>query len=225
MMQRHEDVTGGSEIVELRPLLRGYFHLAAAFGAAFGLVLIVLLADSPRALVGGLIFAVSLVLLYTTSATYHTIRWGRRMRAVLKRLDHSMIFVLIAGSYTPFCLPAASDAWGFTVLAIVWSVAAVGVALKIAWPDAPRRLSVGLYMATGWVALVAASELADWFAVLPLVLMAAGGALYSAGGVIYALRRPNPFPRVFGYHEVFHLLVIAGSVVHYTVVAGWLMAG
>ncbi|HEY5625897.1 MAG TPA: hemolysin III family protein [Dehalococcoidia bacterium] len=209
---------------EHRPLLRGYFHLAAALAAVIGSVGLVLLADTPRAYVGGAVFATSLIALYTISGTYHTITWGDRARAVLKRLDHAMIFVLIAGTYTPFCLLAASDAWGIPMLAVVWSIAGIGVALKIVWPDAPRWLSVGLYMATGWIALVAATELADWFALVPLLLLAGGGLLYSAGGVIYALRRPNPFPRVFGYHEVFHLLVIAGSVLHYSLIAGYLMS-
>jgi hemolysin III len=208
---------------ERRPLLRGYFHLAAALAAVAGAVVLVLLADSPRAYVGGAVFAVSLIALYAISGTYHAIAWGRRSRAVLKRLDHAMIFVLIAGTYTPFCLLAASDAWGISLLAIVWSIAGMGVALKLAWPDAPRWLSVGLYLATGWIALVAVTELADWFALAPLLLLAGGGLLYSAGGVIYALRRPDPFPRVFGYHEVFHLFVIAGSVLHYSLVAGYLM--
>ncbi len=209
---------------ERRPLLRGYFHLGAALAAIAGAVVLVLLADTARAYVGGAIFAASLIALYTISGTYHSITWGRRMRAVLKRLDHAMIFVLIAGTYTPFCLLAASDAWGLSLLAVVWSIAGVGVVLKVVWPGAPRWLSVGLYLATGWIALVAATEIADWFALFPLLLLAGGGVLYSAGGVIYALRRPDPFPSVFGYHEVFHLFVIAGSAVHYSLVAGYLMA-
>ncbi len=208
---------------ERKPLLRGYFHLAAAGAAVAGFVVLLLLADTPRAYAGGAIFAVSLIALYTISGTYHTIPWGRRAHAVLRRLDHAMIFVLIAGTYTPLCLLAASDAWGLSLLVIVWSIAGMGIALKLVWPDAPRWLGVGLYMATGWIALVAATELADWFAFVPLLLLGGGGLLYSAGGVIYALRRPDPFPSVFGYHEVFHVLVIGGSVLHYSLVAGYLM--
>ncbi|MCH7809892.1 MAG: hemolysin III family protein [Chloroflexi bacterium] len=208
---------------ERRPLLRGYFHLAAALAAVVGFVVLLSLADTPRAYVGGAIFAASLIALYTISGTYHTINWGRRAHAVLRRLDHAMIFVLIAGTYTPFCLLAASDAWGLSLLAIVWSIAGMGIALKLVWPGAPRWLGVGLYLATGWVGLVAATELADWFALVPLLLLAGGGLLYSAGGLIYTLRRPDPFPSVFGYHEVFHLLVIGGSVLHYSLVAGYLM--
>jgi hemolysin III len=191
--------------------------------AVAGLVVLVLLADSPEAYVGGVVFAASLIALYTTSATYHVITWGTRMRGVMKRLDHSMIFVLIAGSYTPFCLLAASTTWGIAILAIVWSIALCGVVLKVAWPSAPRWLGVTLYVATGWVALVAATEIAEWFAIVPLLLLAGGGLLYTLGGVIYAARRPDPFPTVFGYHEVFHVLVIGGSVLHFTLVAGYLM--
>ena len=208
---------------ERRPLLRGYFHLAAALAAVVGFVVLLSLADTPRAYVGGAIFAASLIALYTISGTYHTINWGRRAHAVLRRLDHAMIFVLIAGTYTPICLLAASDSWGLSLLAIVWSIAGVGIALKIVWPGAPHWLGVGLYLATGWIGLVAATELTDWFALVPLLLLAGGGLLYSAGGLIYTLRRPDPFPSVFGYHEVFHLLVIGGSVLHYSLVAGYLM--
>lgn len=208
---------------EFCPLLRGYFHLAAAFAAVAGLVALLLLADSAKAYVGGAVFAVSLIALYTVSGVYHSVPWGGRVRGVLKRLDHAMIFVMIAGGYTPFCLFAGSPAWGISLLAVVWSIAGAGVALKLAWPNAPRWLSVGLYLGTGWIAVVAATQLADWYAVGPLAVMALGGVLYSIGGVIYGLRRPNPFPRVFGYHEVFHLLVIAGSVLHFTVVAVYLM--
>jgi hemolysin III len=210
---------------EQRPLLRGYFHLGAAIAAAFGLVVILLLAESPREYVGGAVFALSLVLLYSVSATYHTIRWGRRMSAVLKRLDHSMIFVMIAGGYTPFCLIVLRGAWGISLLAVVWSLAAAGIALKVAWPNAPRWLGVGLYLATGWIALVAVGQFASWFTLIPALLLVGGGVLYSIGALIYMLRRPNPFPRVFGYHEVFHVLVIAASVLHYALVAGYLMSG
>jgi hemolysin III len=202
-----------------RPLLRGYSHLVAAVGAAIGLVALVLLADSPRAYVGGVVFASSLLSLYVVSGLYHSIGWGPRVRSLFKRLDHAMIFVLIAGTYTPFCLFAGSPAWGISLLAVVWSLAGAGVTLKIAWPNSPRWLSVALYLAVGWLGVVAATKLADWYAILPLLVVALGGVLYSIGGVVYGLRRPDPFPRVFGYHEVFHVLVIAASALHFGAVA------
>ena len=206
-----------------RPLLRGRLHLLAAWVAVAGLVILMLLAHSPRAYVGGAIFATSLILLYFTSGVYHAITWGRRMRSLLKRLDHSMIFVLIAGTYTPFCLVVLDDAWGISMLSVIWGIALAGVILKMVWPGAPRWLSVTLYASAGWLGLVASVPLSQWFAVAPLVLLVTGGVLYTLGGVIYAVRRPNPFPSVFGYHEVFHLLVIAGSVLYFSLVAIYLM--
>jgi len=209
--------TGGM-VVDDRPALRGVFHLAAAVAAAVGAAWLLVIADSPRGYVGGAVFASSLMLLYATSATYHRFFWRTAIRRVLKRLDHAMIFVLIAGTYTPFCLDV-SLAWGISLLAVVWSLAGAGALLKIVWPDAPRWLSVGLYVALGWVALVAATEVVDRYAGSPLALLISGGALYTLGGVIYAFRRPDPWPRVFGYHEVFHALVVAGSAVHYAAIA------
>ena len=206
-----------------RPLLRGYLHLGAACAAVAGVVLLVLLAHSARAYVGGVVFACSLALLYLTSGLYHTVNWRPRAKAILKRLDHSMIFVLIAGTYTPFCLLVLDTAWGVSVLAVVWGLAAGGIALKVAWPNAPRWLSVGMYLSIGWLGVVAGAPVSSWFALAPLALLVVGGVLYSLGGLIYALQRPDPFPRVFGYHEVFHLLVIAGSALHFSLVAIYLM--
>jgi hemolysin III len=206
-----------------RPLLRGYFHLGAAIAAVFGCVALVLLADSPSAYVGGAVFAASLIALYSVSATYHTINWGRRMRAVLLRLDHSMIFVMIAGSYTPICLLALDRTWGISLLTAVWTLAAAGIALRVTWQSAPRWLGIGLYLATGWLGVVAASQMFAWFTAPSAALLISSGVLYTVGAIIYGLRYPDPFPRVFGYHEVFHVLVIAGSVLHYALVAGYLM--
>ncbi len=206
-----------------RPLLRGYFHAVAAFAAGLGLVALVLRSDSAAAYVGSAIFASSMIFLYGTSATYHIVAWGQRMRSILQRLDHSMIFVLIAGTYTPFCLLVSSRAWGLSLLAIIWGVAAAGIVMKMAWPSAPRWLSVLVYASAGWTSAVAGPQIAAWLGIVPLSLLAAGGILYTVGGVVYALRRPDPAPRVFGYHEVFHLLVIAGSALHYATVALFLL--
>jgi len=206
-----------------RPLLRGTFHLGAAFAAAAGAVLLLLLADSASAYVGGAVFAASLIAVYATSAAYHRVRWRPRLRGLVRRLDHAMIFTLIAGTYTPFCLAVLDTAWGISILSVVWALAGAGIILKLAWPDAPRWLSVAFYAAVGWLALVAAPELIDWFSAVPLALLLGGGLLYTAGGIVYGLRRPDPFPRVFGYHEVFHLFVVAGSAVHYTLVAAYVV--
>jgi hemolysin III len=202
-----------------RPLLRGAFHLYATIAAVAGAALLLLIADSARAYVGGAIFAASLVLLYGTSAAYHSITWKPTLRRLIRRLDHSMIFVLIAGTYTPFCLMVLNTAWGITMLSVIWGVAGGGVLLRVAWPTAPKWLGVSLYVIVGWLGLIPARELLTWFAPFPLALLVLGGVLYTLGGVVYALRKPNPWPRVLGYHEIFHLLVILGSSLHYSLVA------
>jgi hemolysin III len=207
-----------------RPAMRGTIHLAAALAAPFGLVWLLLIADSPSGYVGASIFAACLMLLYTSSATYHLAPWPRLMRGprgrgVLKRLDHSMIFVLIAGTYTPFCLSVLGLGWGISMLAIVWSLAGAGILMKIAWPYAPRWLGVSLYLALGWIGIIPAAEVIARMDAVAVAMLLAGGLAYSVGGVIYALRRPDPFPRVFGFHEIFHVLVVAGSITHFALVA------
>ena len=206
-----------------RPLLRGTLHLAMAIVAPFALALMLLIAHTPQGYVGAAIFGASLIACFTISASYHLVPWPTVLRGVMKRLDHSMIFVLIAGTYTPFCLTVLWGAWGISMLSVVWSIAGVGVLLKVAWPYAPRPLSVGAYLAVGWVALVATVPLLTAMAAWALALVALGGALCSVGGLVYARRRPDPYPRVFGYHEVFHALVVAGVVVFFSLVTFYLL--
>ena len=210
-------------ILPQRPLLRGWFHLYAAIAAIAGAVLLVLLANSPRAYVGAAIFGASLILLYTTSAAYHRITWSPRLRGIVRRLDHSMIFALIAGTYTPISLLVLNTAWWISVLSVVWGIAAAGILLKVILPGAPKWLSVTLYAIVGWLALVTLPQLLAWFTIGSLALLLLGGVLYTLGGVVYAAGKPNPYPRWFGYHEVFHVLVIAGSVLHYSLVAIYLL--
>jgi hemolysin III len=207
-----------------RPLLRGWSHLGATVAATAGAVWLLLIADSPSAYVGAAIFSASLILLYGTSASYHRIRWRPTLQRLLRRLDHGMIFVLIAGTYTPLCLKI-SLAWGIPILSVVWGIAGAGVILRLIWLGGPRWLRVALYVILGWVALVGISELVQEFAPGPLAMLAIGGLLYTLGGAVYAVRRPDPWPRVFGYHEVFHLFVIAGSAVHYSVIAAFVLPG
>ena len=205
-----------------RPLLRGVSHLGAAVAAVAGAVWLLLIADSPSEYVGAAIFSASLILLYGTSASYHRISWRPTIGQLLRRLDHAMIFVLIAGTYTPLCLKISLP-WGIPILSVVWGVAGAGVLLRLIWLGGPRWLRVALYVTLGWVALVGTSELVQEFAPGLLAMLALGGVLYTLGGLVYAVRRPDPWPRVFGYHEVFHLLVIAGSAVHYAVVAAFVL--
>jgi hemolysin III len=220
---RDPDAVSRKTATDPRPLMRGTMHAVAALLAPFGLVALLLIADSPRHYVGASIFATSMLLLYTTSASYHLAPWSARLRRIMMRVDHSMIFVLIAGTYTPFCLVVLSNAWGIPMLAIIWTLAGAGVLLKVIWPLAPRRLSVGLYLGLGWLGVVAAAPLTAALTDGALAMLLVGGLFYSAGAVVYARRRPNPLPRVFGYHEVFHLFVIAGSTTHFVLIAAYVL--
>jgi hemolysin III len=202
-----------------RPKLRGVLHGLLAVLAPAGAVLLLLLADSPRGYVGAALYATSLMLLYTSSASYHLAPWPGGLRRIMKRVDHAMIFVLIAGTYTPFCLMTVGDAWGIPMLAVVWSLAGVGVMLKVVWPDAPRYLGVGLYIALGWLGVVAAWPLVNSLSAWGLVMLVAGGFLYTLGALVYARRWPDPQLRVFGYHEVFHAFVVAGTALHFSLIA------
>jgi hemolysin III len=206
-------------VPDLRPALRGYIHLAAALLSPFALAYLLLVADSAAAYVGGAIFGASMLLLFTTSASFHLVSWPARFAPVVKRLDHSAIFVLIAGSYTPFCLQVLGWAWGIPVLATVWGLAAMGIALKVGWPNQPRWLGTSAYLAVGWVALAALPPLVSNLGLLPLTVLTVSGLLYSVGAAAYALRWPNPLPRVFAHHEVFHAFMTAGCAGIYGVVA------
>jgi hemolysin III len=203
-----------------RPLLRGVSHVIAAIVATtLGAPALLLIADSPRAYVSAAIFAASLILLYSTSAAYHRINWTPLFRAIISRMDHSMVLVLIGGTFTPFCLVVLGTAWGITMLSVIWGVAGAGVLVNTVWPASPRWLRVGFYVILGWLGLIPAPELAHRLAAAPLALLVLGGVLYTIAGVIYWIRKPDPFPRVFGHLEVFHLFVIAGTVLHYLTIA------
>ena len=203
----------------VKPRLRGVSHQYAFFVAlAAGAALVVLARGGEARVVAG-VYALSLSAMFGASALYHRIDWSPRPAAWLRRLDHSMIFVLVAGTYTPFAVLVLAPALGWTVLAVVWGGALVGIVISLLWIDAPRWLTALLYVALGWVSIVVLPQLWDRAGVLAVALMATGGLLYTAGAVVYARRRPDPAPRVFGYHEVFHVLVIAAAAVHFAAVA------
>lgn len=208
-----------------RPKLRGWVHFACALAAPFALVGLILAARSPTGYVGAAIFGAGLVLLFSVSSAYHLLPWRERARRVVGRIDHSTIFVAIAAFYTPFCLGTLSLAWGIPLLAVVWTLAAAGIALKVGWPRAPRPVGVGAYLAVGWLALVGGYPLSRALPVEAVVAIVGAGLLYSAGALAYATRWPNPAPRYFGHHEVFHVCVAAASVVLYGVVAFEVVGG
>ncbi len=199
-----------------KPLLRGVIHQNFFFVALVAGVALVAVSPPGRATWAALIYAASLVSLLGVSATYHRISWRPRARAWMRRLDHSAIFVLIAGTYTPFCLALPE---GRTLaLGLIWGSAAVGALKSMLWPFAPKWLVAGLCVAMGWGGLYLVPTISATTGPVGLGLIVAGGVLYSIGAVIYALKRPNPWPRTFGYHEIFHALVVAAAVLHFAVV-------
>jgi hemolysin III len=204
-----------------KPRLRGVSH-AVAFGLTPAVVLAVqTVAVSPRALHSGLIYAGTLAALFGVSALYHCPMWSFRARRVLRRADHSMIFLFIAGTYTALALALPAERRA-SLLALAWGASALGVARVLFWPSAPRAVSVGSYLVVGWLAVPYLGDLSRGMGVTRLVLLLAGGVLYSVGAVIYARRSPDPFPHVFGFHEVFHVLVIAAASLHLGMVLGLL---
>jgi hemolysin III len=195
-------------------------HAYAFLFAVVAAIVLVVVADGSRARTGAVIYGIGLCALFGASATYHRWPGNPRWKPILRRVDHSTIFIFIAASYTPIALLVLHDPLRAIVLASVWAGALAGVGMSIAWIDAPRVLVALCYIAVGWVAVVAMPQLfSHRGAAVPLLLLA-GGILYSLGAAAYATKRPNPWPRTFGFHEVFHSLVIAAAVVHFVAIAG-----
>ncbi|HZY75475.1 MAG TPA: hemolysin III family protein [Jatrophihabitantaceae bacterium] len=210
-------------VADLKPRLRGWLHVYAAAVSLVSGAALIAVAVAERGGSGGAstgVYAVTVTLLFGTSALYHRLNWGPRGHAVMKRLDHSMIFVFIAGTYTPIAVLTLPRDASIAVLTVVWVGALFGVALQSAWPSAPRRLSVPCYVALGWVAAFVFPDLLHTGGVAPLVLIAVGGVIYTLGAVVYGLKRPDPWPGTFGFHEVFHLCTLIAALCHY--VAIWL---
>ncbi len=202
-----------------RPRLRGVFHQwAFLLTLPLGLAL-VLAADEPRARFAAGVFALSVAVMFGASALYHRVTWSPSRRLLLRRLDHAGIYGLIAGTYTPFGLLALSGGWRVGVLAVVWTGASLAVLQKFAWPEAPKWISAALAIGLGWVAVVALPELVRNAGVTATLLALAGGVLYTAGAVVYVWQRPDPVPAVFGYHEIFHVLVTAAVALQAAAVA------
>lgn len=203
----------------VKPRFRGYSHQYAFFAALVAGAVLIAVAPTARARFAVAIYAASVAALFGASALYHRVNWSAAARRWMRRLDHSMIFFLIAGTYTPICLLALSGALADAVLVTVWVGALAGIVLKLVWIDAPKWLAAVIYLVLGWVAVIAFPDMAAKIGLPGLVLVGLGGLLYTAGAVIYALRRPDPAPAVFGYHEIFHLLVIAAAGAQYAAIA------
>jgi hemolysin III len=203
----------------MKPRLRGVSHQYAFFVAIAAGAALVVLAQGAQARIAVGVYALSLCAMFGASALYHRIDWPPRPSVWLRRLDHSMIYVLVAGTYTPFALLVLAPALGWTLFGIVWVGALGGVALTLVWIDAPRGLRALLYVVLGWLGLVALPQIWDRAGALAVALLATGGLLYTLGAVVYARRRPDPVPPVFGYHEVFHVFVIAAAAAQFAAVA------
>jgi hemolysin III len=202
----------------LKPRWRGVLHQYAFFVAVILGAALVIAAEGGRARVAALVYVVGLAGLLGTSALYHRVTWAsHRARMWMRRLDHSMIFVLIAGTATPVALLVLDDPLRTVLLCVAWGGTAVGVLLNLLWPTAPKWLSAAIYLAIGWSGIAALPSLAG-YAWTALALLAAGGVLYTVGAIIYAIGRPNPAPSVFGYHEIFHALVVAAAALHFAAV-------
>jgi hemolysin III len=206
------------EGVPERPRLRGRLHQVAFICSIPAGVTLVALGrtGTARAAVG--IYAVSVIALYGISASYHRLTWSAHARQLMRRLDHSTIFLLIAGSYTPLSILALRGAWRISILASVWGVALAGIALKMLRIERVDRMGSMLYIALGWTAIVALPEVMRHMSAAGMALLFAGGILYTTGAIMFGRRRPNPNPRVFGYHEVWHSFVIGGSLCHYAMI-------
>jgi hemolysin III len=212
---------GVDSVKELvKPRLRGVLHQWAFFVSLAAGVALVLVAPAGRATLATAIYAISVVCLFGVSAVYHRVNWvSQSARRWMRRLDHSMIFFLIAGTYTPFALLVLHGTLETAIMIGVWGGALAGVVLNLAWIDAPKWVTAIVYVALGWVAILAFPQMASALGLVAIALVAAGGLLYTLGAVVYALRRPDPAPAIFGYHEVFHLLVIAAAALQYAVIA------
>ncbi len=212
-------MTTGNKRYYLREPVSGLSHLAGVLLSVVGLItLLVLSAGEPWRSASFAVYGTTLILLYTASTLYHSLHVSGRWLARLKALDHSAIYLLIAGTYTPvtlITLKAYSPVWGWTLFSLVWSFALAGIVLKLLWLYTPRWLTAGLYLALGWMALVAIMPLIHMLPPGGLFWMLLGGFFYSSGAVIYALKRPDPLPGVFGHHELWHLFVLAGSISHF----------
>jgi hemolysin III len=207
-----------SQQPKAKPRLRGVFHEAGFYAAAVLTLPLLVTADPGRPRSAAAVFSASLAGCFGASALYHRPTWTPRKRYWLARLDHAGLYLLIAGTYTPVALLVMSPGWATPMLVIVWTGATAAILVKLFWGGAPKWLSAVLALLLGWVGVAAISELLK-LGVGGMGLLLAGGLCYSAGAIVYALRRPDPLPHVFGYHEIFHLFTLAGAACHYVVIA------
>jgi hemolysin III len=209
----------------VKPRLRGWVHAGSFPVVVIAGIVLVGLAPDSRSRIATAVFGASAALLFGVSALYHRGTWSPRTAAVLKRLDHSNIFLIIAGTYTPFAVLLLPEGAGRTLLWLIWASALAGIAFRVLWVGAPRWLYVPAYIAMGWVAVVYLPHFLRGGGPAVLTLVIAGGVLYTIGGIVYGFQRPNPSPRWFGFHEVFHVLTVVAFISHYVGVSLALHSG
>ena len=217
MLGLHDDAHQVSLL--LKPRLRGVLH-EYSFFVSLGSGLMLVLASSPDlARLASVVYASALAGLFGVSALYHRVTWPPRAGAWMRRLDHAMIFLLIAGTYTPISLVMLPRPKGLVLFALIWAASLAGIVFNLVWINAPRWVSPTLYVVLGWIAIAALPDLLASVRLSTLLLLTSGGVVYSVGALVYATRRPNPAPAWFGYHEVFHALTIAAASMHFAAVA------
>jgi hemolysin III len=202
----------------MRPLIRGHIHLAAFFVAIGAVILLITKSHGTRALTATIIYSLSLILLYGVSALYHCHLWSRPKYLLIRRIDHAAIFALIAGSATPICLLGLKNGSGLKLFSILWVLAIIGMLIAIFWTHAPKWVRAILYVTIGWAALPYLAEIESAIGLKEMWLLMLGGIVYTIGAVIYACKRPDPFPSVFGYHELFHTMVVIASALQFSVI-------
>lgn len=211
---------------KLKDPVSGLTHLAGAVLSVIALIFMIyhsISLNSKTSIIASLVFGFSLILLYSASASYHLIKVSKKITAVLRRIDHMMIFVLIAGTYTPICLITLTGRTGNIILFLIWAVAILGIVLKLVWFNAPRWLYTLFYIAMGWLVVFAFAPISKIMALPGIVFMVLGGIVYSLGGVIYALKWPIRNGKYFGFHEIFHIFVMAGSAFHFIMIYNYVL--
>ena len=206
---------------KFRDPISGLTHLGAAVAAAVGLVGLLLAGRGQAAqFISYLIYGLSLVLMFSASAVYHLARTRPKVNGILRKIDHSAIYILIAGTYTPVCLSFFSDFWRWGLLSIIWAMALIGVGVKVFVIKAPRWITAGIYLLMGWFAILGVNEMLRTMPAGAIFWLVAGGLFFTIGAGIYMLKKPNPIPGVFGFHEIWHIFVILGCLSHFILVAG-----
>lgn len=202
----------------IKPLLRGHFHQAAFFIALGACAMLIANATGFESILATVIYSASLMGLFGISALYHRPQWSPGPRMWMRRLDHAAIFLLIAGTCTPICLKLTPEDSGRLLLMMVWAAASVGILQSLFWVKAPKWISALMAIAVGWLAAPFLSEIRTLLGTSRMILLIIGGVIYTLGALVYALKKPNPLPKIFGYHEIFHLLVIVAAVFHFLVI-------